>query len=95
MRAYELMYIVRPDLDEETVKSVNDRVVAIITDNGGQVEKTDLMGKRRLAYEIKGYTEGVYTVIQFQAGPDLIQELERQLRINDNVLRHLVVREDE
>ncbi len=95
MRAYELMYIVRPDLDEETVKSVNDRVVAIITDNGGQVEKTDLMGKRRLAYEIKGYTEGVYTVIQFQAGPDLIRELERQLRINDSVLRHLVVREDE
>jgi len=95
MRAYELMYIVRPDLDEESIQSVNDRVVAVIKDNGGQVEKTDLMGKRRLAYEIKGYHEGVYVLVQFQAEPTLVKELERQLRISDHVIRHLVVREDE
>lgn len=95
MPAYELLYIVRPDLDEETIQSVVDRVNAAITDHGGQVDQTEKMGKRRLAYQIKGYNEGVYTLVQFKAEPSFIQELQRQLRINDNILRHLVVREDE
>lgn len=95
MHAYELMYIVRPDLDEETVQSVVDRINTVITNNGGQVDQTEKMGKRRLAYDIKGYSEGIYTVVQFHAEPTLIQELQRQLRLNDHILRHLVIREDD
>ncbi|EGL82390.1 30S ribosomal protein S6 [Caldalkalibacillus thermarum TA2.A1] len=95
MRAYELMYIVRPDLDEESTKAVIERFQNVIKDNGGEVEKVDEMGKRRLAYEIEGYNDGYYVVVNFKSNPDLVAELERQLRLNDNVIRHLVVREDE
>ncbi|MDQ0339295.1 small subunit ribosomal protein S6 [Caldalkalibacillus uzonensis] len=95
MRAYELMYIVRPDIDEESTKAVIERFQNVIKDNGGEVEKVDEMGKRRLAYEINGYNDGYYVVVNFKSDVNLVSELERQLRLNDNVIRHLVVKEDE
>lgn len=95
MRAYELMYIVRPDLDEESTKAVIERFQNLITEQGGQVEKVDEMGKRRLAYEINGFNDGYYVVVNFKGESGLTAELERQLRLSDQVLRHLIVREDD
>ncbi|HEY8488019.1 MAG TPA: 30S ribosomal protein S6 [Thermaerobacter sp.] len=91
MRAYELMYITRPDLDEEAEKALLDRLQKIITDGGGNVENVDVWGRRRLAYEIAGYREGHYTVVQFQAPAGVTHELERVIRITDDIIRHIIV----
>ncbi len=91
MRAYELMYITRPDLDEEAEKALLDRLQKIITDGGGTVEQVDVWGRRRLAYEIAGYREGHYTVVQFQGPAGATHELERVIRITDDIIRHIIV----
>ncbi|EKP94786.1 MULTISPECIES: 30S ribosomal protein S6 [Thermaerobacter] len=91
MRAYELMYITRPDLDEEAEKALLDRLQKIITDGGGTVEQVDVWGRRRLAYEIAGYREGHYTVVQFQGPAGVTHELERVIRITDDIIRHIIV----
>ena len=91
MRAYELMYITRPDLEEEAEKALLERLQKIITDQGGTVEHVDVWGRRRLAYEIAGYREGSYTVLQFQAPVGVTHELERVIRLSDDIIRHIIV----
>jgi small subunit ribosomal protein S6 len=95
MRKYELMYIMRPDLDEDTVKATREKVQATITEHGGEIEKVDDMGRRRLAYQIQKFKEGIYTVVYFQAAPKAVEELNHTLRINDNIMRHLVINLEE
>ncbi len=95
MRKYELMYITRPDLDEESLKNNREKVQSVITENGGKILETQDMGKRRLAYPIQRLREGVYTVVQFQSEGDIEKELERNLRLDDNVIRHMVINIDE
>lgn len=95
MRSYELMCILPPDLEEEASQELVGRIQEMITHQGGEVTNLNDMGKRRLAYEIQKYREGHYVVINFTAQPSLIAELDRNLRINDNVIRHLIVRDDE
>ncbi|MFO7288611.1 MAG: 30S ribosomal protein S6 [Bacillota bacterium] len=95
LRKYELMYITRPDLDEESLKNNREKVQSVITQNGGKILETQDMGKRRLAYPIQRLREGVYTVVQFQSEGDIVKELERNLRLDDNVIRHMVIRIDE
>lgn len=94
MRPYELMVIFDPGKVEgdEAVAQMLDRIQGIITGEGGQVSKVDRWGRRRLAYEIGGTTEGYYVVIQFEAEPKTAAELGRVLRITDGVLRHMIVR---
>ena len=91
MREYELMFIIRPDLDEEK----NDAVIAkfnTLLETQGAVEiKVEKWGKRRLAYEIADQREGFYVVINFKSGTAAVHELERVLKITDEVLRHLLV----
>jgi len=94
VKKYEVIFIVRPD-DEEAVEAVIAKVEGIITGTGGEIEKTDKWGKRRLAYEVKKQTEGYYCVIYFAAEPKTVFELERVLKITDGVLRHMVVAKDE
>lgn len=94
MRPYEAMVILKPDLDPETLQAVQNRLTSVITDNGGQITHIDPWGKRRLAYEIKGYNEGFYVVIKFQGEPGITVELERIMRITDAVMRFLVVRDE-
>jgi len=89
------MYIPRPDLDEESLKNNREKVQSVITQNGGKILETQDMGKRRLAYPIQRLREGVYTVVQFQSEGDIVKELERNLRLDDNVIRHMVIRIDE
>ncbi|BDG61848.1 30S ribosomal protein S6 [Caldinitratiruptor microaerophilus] len=95
MRSYELMMVVRPDLEEEATKAVVEKAKGIITTGGGVVEKEDLWGKRRLAYEIRNFRDGYYAVLNFRAGTEVPKELDRVLRITDEVIRHIIVRPEE
>lgn len=95
MKAYELLLLLNPSLDEETRAGVLDRVQGIITADGGVVDKVDPWGKRKLAFEIGKVAEGDYVVIDFHTAPAAIAELDRVLRITDPVVRFMLVhRED-
>ena len=94
MASYELMFIVKPELDEEQVTTATDRVHQLIVANDGNVTKTASWGKRRLAYRVGQYREGYYVVSNFDVEPVKIAELERVLKISDTVFRHLLVKRD-
>ena len=91
MKAYELLFFVAPNTDEETRAGVMKRIDVAITAEGGVVDSVEDWGKRKLAFEIDDLTEGDYTLINFHADPQQIAELDRVLRINDAVKRHMVV----
>jgi small subunit ribosomal protein S6 len=95
LSAYELMYIVKPDLDDQAVQQEIERVGQLIQTNGGQVKKVTPWGKRRLAYTVKDNREGHYVVAEFDLDQAKVQEVERVLKISDTVFRHLLVRQDE
>ena len=92
MKAYELLFFVAPTLEEEARADVMGRIENVIAEGNGVVDNTDDWGKRKLAYEINKLSEGDYILIDFHADPDHIAELDRILRINDNVERHMIVR---
>ena len=93
MNKYEMIYIIDTGLEEAARKELIEKVSALITNNGGEIEKVDeTWGKRRLAYAIDYKTEGWYVLVNFQAPAELPRELERNLKINENVLRYLVVK---
>ena len=92
MRTYELMVITRGNLNEEAVSNNVDRFTKLIADQGGSVENVDHWGKRQFAYEIDHMTEGYYTVVDFQIEGPGLNEVERQLRLADEVVRHKVIR---
>ena len=92
MKAYELLFFVDPASTEEVRASVMKRIDVAITTDGGVVDSVEDWGKRKLAFEIDDLTEGDYTLINFHADPTQIAELDRVLRINDAVKRHMIVR---
>ena len=92
VRAYEVMVILDPSLEERTVEPSLDKYLNVIRKDGGSVESVDVWGKRRLAYEIKKQAEGIYAVIHLTAEPATVKELDRQLGLNDSVLRTKVLR---
>ncbi|KGG80005.1 30S ribosomal protein S6 [Caloranaerobacter azorensis H53214] len=94
MRKYEAMFILVPDLEEEVRNNIIEKFKGIIEQNG-TVEKVDEWGVRRLAYEIKHYAEGYYVVINFQAESSVVNELDRISKITEQVIRHMIVKEDE
>ena len=96
MNRYEMIYIIDTGLEETARKELVEKVSALISANGGEVEKVDeTWGKRRLAYAIDYKTEGWYVLVNFKAPAELPRELERNLQINENVLRYLVVKLEE
>ena len=95
MRDYEVLYIVRADVDDEKVQDAVKRVNTLIERSGGTAERTNLWGKRKLAYEVKHQKEGSYVLQDFQLDPDRVPELESSLKITEEVLRHLIVRKPE
>ena len=95
MRDYEILYIVRPDLEDDKVQDVVKRVNSLISRSGGSSEQTSLWGKRKLAYEVKHQKEGSYVLQDFQFDPSRVPELEAALKITEEVLRHLIVRKPE
>jgi small subunit ribosomal protein S6 len=92
MRAYELMIITNGSLEEAAVTTVIERFTNLITSQGGTVDRVDHWGKRQFAYEIQHMNEGYYTVIDLTVSSDGLNEVERQLRITDEIVRHKVVR---
>jgi len=94
MRRYELMVILDPELDDRTVAPSLDKFLNVIRKGGGAVENVDVWGRRRLAYEIKKKAEGIYAVVDMTAEPALAKELDRQLNLNEAVLRTKVIRPD-
>ena len=95
MREYEVLYIVRADLDDDKVQDAVKRVNTLIERSGGTAERTNLWGKRKLAYEVKHQKEGSYVLQDFKLDPGRVPELEAGLKITEEVLRHLVVRKPE
>ena len=94
MNKYEVLYIINAGLDEEATKALIERFSGIITDNGGTVVSIDEWGKRKLAYLIEDMSEGYYVLMQFEAEGTLPVELERNFKINENIMRYLVTRQD-
>lgn len=94
MRAYELMVILDPNLEERTVQPSLDTYLNVVRNDGGSVENIEVWGRRRLAYEIDKNAEGIYAVVQLQAEPATVKELDRQLTLNESVLRTKVMRPD-
>lgn len=92
MRHYELMIILDPDLEERTVAPSLDTFLNVIRKDGGTVDKVDIWGRRRLAYEINKKPEGIYAVIDLHAEPATVKELDRQLNLNESVMRTKVIR---
>jgi small subunit ribosomal protein S6 len=92
MRRYELMIILDPDLEERTVAPSLDTFMNVIRQGGGSVEKVDIWGRRRLSFEINKKAEGIYAVIDLTAEPATVKELDRQLNLNESVLRTKVLR---
>jgi small subunit ribosomal protein S6 len=95
MRRYEVMVILDPDLEERTVAPSLEQFLGVIRQAGGSVEKVDIWGRRKLAYEIKKKAEGIYAVIDLTSEPAAVQELDRQLSLNESVLRTKVTRPDQ
>ncbi|MFT4043175.1 MAG: 30S ribosomal protein S6 [Gordonia sp. (in: high G+C Gram-positive bacteria)] len=92
MRHYELMVILDPSLDERTVAPSLDTFLNVVRNDGGKVDGVDIWGRRRLAYEIAKHSEGIYAVIDINAEPKTVSELDRQLKLNESVLRTKVLR---
>jgi small subunit ribosomal protein S6 len=95
MRIYEELFIIKPDASEEEIDQIVEQLSGVVKSGGGAVDKVEKWGKRRLAYRVDKYREGNYVLIQFSAGPELVKEVERRLRVTDAVLKFLTVRIDE
>lgn len=92
MRGYELMVIFNPSVDERTVKPTMEKLLTQVTDAQGSVEQIDVWGKRRLAYDIEKNSEGIYVVVNMTTTPEVAQEINRQLTLNDTVMRTKLLR---
>ncbi|NBD25065.1 30S ribosomal protein S6 [Paenibacillus glycinis] len=92
MRKYEVMYIIRPEVEQESVQALTEKFQAIIG-NGGEVTKHDVIGKRRLAYEINKIRDGIYVLVHFNATPEVVNELDRVMKITDEVIRFLITKD--
>ncbi|GAA2979554.1 small subunit ribosomal protein S6 [Microbacterium terrae] len=92
---YELMVILNPEIDERTVAPSLDKFLKVITADGGSIENVDIWGRRRLAYEIQKKNEGIYAVVNFTATAEATQELDRQLKLNEQIMRTKVLRAEE
>lgn len=94
MREYEVMVILDPSLDERTIEPSLDKYLNVIRKDGGSIESLDVWGRRRMAYEIKKNAEGIYAVVKLTAEPATVKEFDRQLTLNESILRTKVMRPD-
>lgn len=92
MRAYEVLVILDPSLDERTIEPSLDKYLNVIRNDEGTIDSVDVWGRRRLAYEINKNDEGIYALVNLQATPDSVKELDRQLSLNESILRTKVTR---
>jgi len=94
VRKYEVIFIVKP-VDEETINGVITKFENLVKNNGGNIDKIDRWGKKRLAYEVKDFTEGFYCLFYITAEPKVVAELDRVMKITDEILKHMIVKVDE
>jgi len=94
-RTYEIVFIVDPEADDAEVMRLTEAVQKILTDQGASVTKTEMMGRRQLAYEINHKRDGVYVLLEVEGSGAEIAELERRMRVNDRILRYMTIRVDE
>jgi len=94
-KKYEAFYIVKPELSDADVAKLAERFKTVVEEKGGTVEKAGKWDKRKLAYEIDGFKEGTYILMDFECGPDVPAELNHLMRINDDVIRHRIYKADE
>jgi small subunit ribosomal protein S6 len=94
-RTYEVVFIIAPDAEDTEVMRLTEAVQKIVTDQGGTITKTEMMGKRQLAYEINHKRDGIYVLLEVDGSGAEIAELERRMRVNDRILRYMTVRVDE
>ncbi len=95
MNKYESIYVLRPTMEEEAVKAIVERFSNLVVSEGGTLENVDEWGKRRLAYPIQDFREGYYVLMNFSANPEFPSELERIYKITDDVIRYIIIRDDE
>lgn len=95
MRTYEALYICTPELEEGDIQTISQEVENLVTTNGGSIVRSEIWGKRKLAYEVKKYSEGSYILCRFQSPPEFVAKLEQWFRLSDSVFRFLVVHFDE
>ena len=93
MNKYETIFVLRPDLEEEEIENAQNRIKGVV-ENSGELIEEDVWGNKSLAYEINDYRSGHYTVLNFEADGKVVDELKRNYKIMDSVIRHLVVRKD-
>lgn len=95
MRDYELMVVLDPNLDDDTIDGFSQRLTTLVTQRGGSVESMEPWGRRRLAYPVGRFRDGVYLLSRFRMGPDVATDVERMLKLTESVIRHLLVRPQE
>jgi len=95
MRNYEIMFIVNPNATEDEIDKINGQLEGVITGGGGEIQKVEKMGKRKLAYEVSKFREGSYVLFVMGANGDIVKECERRLRVMDAVIKYLTVCTDE
>jgi small subunit ribosomal protein S6 len=94
MHKYEVIFIVKP-AEDEAIDAVLAKFENLIKNNGGNIDKVDRWGKKRLAYEIKDFNDGIYFVVYFTSEPKVVNELDRVMKITDEILRHMIIKQDE
>ncbi|ENQ3106859.1 30S ribosomal protein S6 [Bacillus cereus] len=95
MKKYEIMYIIRPNMEEEAQKALVERFAGVLTENGAEIINTKDWGKRRLAYEINDLREGFYMILNVNSNSEAVKEFDRLAKINENIIRHIVVKDEE
>ncbi|PHA00442.1 30S ribosomal protein S6 [Bacillus pseudomycoides] len=95
MKKYEIMYIIRPNMEEEAQKALVERFAGVLTENGAEIINTKDWGKRRLAYEINDLRDGFYMILNVNSNPEAIKEFDRLAKINEDIIRHIVVKNEE
>lgn len=95
MNNYELVFIISPEVPDEEVAKVIDKVTGLVTGKGGSITEVNHWGRKKLAYPIKNYMEGNYVLARFNIGGEMVKEIETNLGMSTNILRHLVVKAEE
>jgi len=95
LRTYEALYIITPELDDAGIQTVAKGVEDLVTENGGVIVRSEIWGRRRLAYTVKKFTEGSYVLLRFEAEPTFVDKLELHFRLSETIFRHLVILLDE
>ncbi len=95
MRTYEALYIVRPDVKDDDVQTIAKEVETLVTQNGGAIVRSEIWGKRKLAYEVQKCSEGYYILLRFESAPPFVARLENHFRLTDSIIRYLTVLFDE